>query len=236
MLTIVSYPAKFQFVDQGPELENYYSQDDFAVNCARPVGEEQRHGNASFEPYTRLDRSIDAGLSPTVHSGQSSDVPPFLSPTTSNIEAVLVRSADDSKRRRTTDSTLTRQSSGVEQWQQGVYDPVRGSSSAHTYRIYTTPPKTYSPVAVNGVVRMDEGRHVSKVVEAEYRRLADSAAAAIPDDALLSPAVWKEDFYWPNIYTTTQCACLMRYYIDQLSSWVSWNARHRSTCKLTALV
>ncbi|KAK6387103.1 hypothetical protein LTS17_000369 [Exophiala oligosperma] len=191
--------AKFQFVDQGPELENYYSQDDFAVNCARPVEEEQRPGTASFEPYTSLDSSVDAGLSPTVHSGQSSDVPPFLSPATSNIETVL--------------------SSGAEQWQQGVYDPVRGSNSTHTYRIYTTTPKTYSPVAINGINSMDEGRHVPKVVEAEYRRLADSAAAIIPDDSLLSPAVWKEDFYWPNIYTTTQCACLMRYYIDQLAGW-----------------
>ncbi len=67
---------------------------------------------------------------------------------------------------------------------------------------------------------MPEQKQVPKVVEAEYRRLADSAAAAIPVESLLSPAVWKEEFYWPNQYTTTQCACLMRYYIENLAPWV----------------
>ena len=213
-------PAKFQFVDQGPELENYYSQDDFAVNNAKPVAEEQKQDNTSLDPYRRLQYPLDPDLSPTVHGAPSSEPFPFLSPTTSNNETALVRPLIATKRRRTTDSTATRQNSGAESWQQQTaYDPVRGDTS-HIYRIYTLA-KPYSPVGVNGVIAMGEPRHIPKVVEAEYGRLADSAAATIPDESLLSPAAWKEDFYWPNKNTTTQCACLMRYYIDHLAAWVS---------------
>lgn len=190
--------AKFQFVDQGPELENYYSQDDFAVNNAKPVAEEQRQDNTRLDPYKRLQHRLDPDLSPTLHGAPSSEPLPFLSPTTSNNETAL--------------------NSGAESWQQQTaYDPVRGDTS-HIYRIYTLA-KPYSPVGVNGVIAMGEPRHIPKVVEAEYGRLADSAAATIPDESLLSPAAWKEDFYWPNKNTTTQCACLMRYYIDHLAAW-----------------
>lgn len=213
-------PAKFQFVDQGPELENYYSQDDFAVNNAKPVAEEQRQDNTRLDPYKRLQHRLDPDLWPTLHGAPSSEPLPFLSPTTSNNETALVRPLIATKRRRTTDSTATRQNSGAESWQQQTaYDPVRGDTS-HIYRIYTLA-KPYSPVGVNGVIAMGEPRHIPKVVEAEYGRLADSAAATIPDESLLSPAAWKEDFYWPNKNTTTQCACLMRYYIDHLAAWVS---------------
>ena len=60
----------------------------------------------------------------------------------------------------------------------------------------------------------------AKRVEAEYIRLVDTKAATIPPDELLEPAIWKEKFYWPNKYTTTQCACLLRYFIEVLGPWV----------------
>lgn len=82
-------------------------------------------------------------------------------------------------------------------------------------------PEVYNPASPDGFSYMPtEQKYVPKVVEAEYRRMADSAAAAIPKEDLLSPKIWKEEFYWPNKFTTTQCACLMRYYIDHLASWV----------------
>lgn len=67
---------------------------------------------------------------------------------------------------------------------------------------------------------MSDQNYTPKVVEAEYRRLADSNAALVPEEPLLSPVIWKAEFLWPNVHTTTQCACLMRYYIDHLAPWV----------------
>lgn len=62
-------------------------------------------------------------------------------------------------------------------------------------------------------------------IEAEYRKIADTEAAAIPAEPLLSPARWKRDFRWPNQYTTQQCMCLFRYYIDCLGPWVGFFTR-----------
>jgi hypothetical protein len=60
-------------------------------------------------------------------------------------------------------------------------------------------------------------------LRSENGRLPDSAAAALPSAAsgLLSPEIWKEQFFWPNAYTTTQCVCLMRHFIQSIAPWVS---------------
>jgi hypothetical protein len=63
--------------------------------------------------------------------------------------------------------------------------------------------------------------NVPTSVTTESKRIADSYAGAIPSDKLLEPAVWREHFFWPNDETTTQCACLMRYFIEKLAPWVS---------------
>lgn len=54
-----------------------------------------------------------------------------------------------------------------------------------------------------------------------HSRLPDTAAAAVPslESGMLSPRVWKEQFFWPNAYTTTQCLCLMRHFIEDMASW-----------------
>jgi hypothetical protein len=73
----------------------------------------------------------------------------------------------------------------------------------------TTSPSTsalYSPAATS---------------QSLHSRLPDTAAAAVPslESGMLSPRVWKEQFFWPNAYTTTQCLCLMRHFIEDMASW-----------------
>ncbi|OQV05965.1 Fungal Zn2-Cys6 binuclear cluster domain-containing protein [Cladophialophora immunda] len=211
--------AKFQFIDQGPELENYYSQDDIVVTSTKANAQDERQENAAGPPK-RLESSVEAELSPTVRSAPSTDLPPFLSPFNANNESVLVHSPI--KRRRTADAISPEYQTHPNRLPNAAYDPIRSQ-----YRIYDFP-KVFSSTSADGFPYMPEQHQVPKVVEAEYRRLADSAAATIPEDPLLSPAIWKEEFYWPNQYTTTQCACLMRYYIENLAPWfdVGDPARH----------
>ncbi|EXJ66337.1 uncharacterized protein A1O5_10489 [Cladophialophora psammophila CBS 110553] len=211
--------SKFQFVDQGPELENYYSQDDLLVVGTKANAQDERQENASGPPK-RFQSSVEAELSPTVRSAPSSDLPPFLSPFNTNHEPILPHAPI--KRRRTADAIPPEYQARPNRSPNTAYDPIRSQ-----YRIYDFP-KVFSSTSPDGFPYMPEKHHVPKVVEAEYRRLADSAAAKIPEDPLLSPAIWKEDFYWPNKYTTTQCACLMRYYIENLAPWfdVGDPARH----------
>jgi hypothetical protein len=75
------------------------------------------------------------------------------------------------------------------------------SSSAHY-----SPVANYSPVATS---------------HSQLSRLPDTAAAAVPslESGMLSPRVWKEQFFWPNAYTTTQCLCLMRHFIEDMATW-----------------
>lgn len=117
------------------------------------------------------------------------------------------------KRRKTADSTTPKNHTHA------TYNPIHSQ-----YRIYD-PPKAFGSVSLDGFNYLPEQHYVPKVVEAEYRRLADWAAAAIPPESLLSPAIWKEEFYWPNQFTTTQCACLMRYYIENLAPGVGHSPR-----------
>lgn len=62
-------------------------------------------------------------------------------------------------------------------------------------------------------------RDLPRQVVAEYERLADDAAGAVPLTNL-SPEQWKGNFTWPNGLTTTLCECLMRYFIEELAPWV----------------
>lgn len=83
----------------------------------------------------------------------------------------------------------------------------------------------HSDISIDAILNspQESGHFETAAVEAEYRRLADSAAAAIPSasSGLLAPDVWKKKFVWPNRFTTTQCACLMRYFVEELAPWVS---------------
>lgn len=170
----------------------------------------------------RTDSSVETELSPTVRSEPPPEGPSFLLTPDTTHESIPIHSPI--KRRRTTansnsNSNSTSTSTGgyqiaSDRLPHATYDPIRSQ-----YRIYDSH-KVFTSVSPDGVTYMPDQSHVPKVVEAEYRRLADSAAAAIPPASLLSPAIWKEEFYWPNQFTTTQCACLMRYYIENLAPWV----------------
>lgn len=120
------------------------------------------------------------------------------------------------KRRRTNDSITpseqyrTVQLPPISQELQHHF-PVRASpsnSSCHTSSYYNS---YASPTEANETRR----------IEAEYAKLADTEAAKIPDEPLLSFSSWKKNFRWPNQYTTQQCVCLFRYYVDVLGPWVS---------------
>lgn len=52
-------------------------------------------------------------------------------------------------------------------------------------------------------------------------RLPDTAAAALPslESGMLSPKVWREQFFWPNEHTTTLCTCLMKHFIEDMAAW-----------------
>ena len=64
-------------------------------------------------------------------------------------------------------------------------------------------------------------------LRSENCRLPDTAAAALPSptSGLLSPRIWKTQFFWPNAYTTNQCICLMRHYIQSIAPSVSDSIR-----------
>ena len=215
-------------MDQGPELENYYSQDDFIVGSTKSSQDQVQ--DDVFKYPKRVDSSVESELSPTIRSAPPSEAPPFLSPPETIHEAILVHSTI--KRRRTADDNTPAYFPHTERPPHTAYDPIRSQ-----YRIYD-PPKVFGSLSPDGFTyHMPEQKSLPKVVEAEYRRLADSAAAAIPPDSLLSPGIWKVDFYWPNQFTTTQCACLMRYYIENLAPWVSHlplcQSRQADLCSLT---
>lgn len=221
--------AKIQFVDQGPELENFYSLDDSDILSDAPRDgltdslDHPDHSLRRSQTASTIHDSLSPDNSSPVEHHYSSSSLPILSPTStlnsgSNPRSPLKRPLPD-------DAFGRAAQRRVDNWQSKIYDPVRTS-----YRIYD-PPKAPNPYDLDSTASILESNNSPKIVEAEYRRLADSAAAAIPDEVLLTPEIWKDRFYWPNKYTTNQCACLMRYFIEKLAPWVSAIARVPSATK-----
>lgn len=124
------------------------------------------------------------------------------------------------KRRRLTDESITDSFLS-----QGHHSPASAADRLKlSYVVHDPPPPAQSTVT-GASPTTSENLRIARIVEAEYRRLADTAAAAVPPPALLSPAIWKERFFWPNAFTTKQCACLMRYYVDHLARAVRGTLR-----------
>ena len=118
------------------------------------------------------------------------------------------------------------------EWQSKVHDPVGTGPARERYMLYDNP-RPQSHYDLDAISFTTESSHVPKIVEAEYRRLADTEAAWIPEGEeaeLLTPAIWKEHFIWPNPRTTTQCTCLMHYFIEKLAPWVSPSSILRCCC------
>ena len=216
-------PAKIQFVDQGPELENFYSQDDLDT-FSDSLKDPQRDLDVSELSLRRSQTASTNRTSPSPVTKSPVDQyyhyssRPVLSPTStlnsgSNPRSPLKRALPD-------DAFGPAPQRRVDTWQSRVTDAVRPSNSA--YVLYDTPKAlhSYEHDSIQSPPLGDHPRTI-KIVEAECRRLADHNAAAIPEDSeLLTPTIWKKNFYWPNKYTTNQCACLMRYFIEKLAPWV----------------
>lgn len=218
-------------MDQGPELENFYSNDD--ADSFQDAARNSEYSNQTSVDVGRTTLSrVDT--TSTIHTVgyRNPSSPTDRSRTVSDLSILSPASTVDSSRSSTKrphpqEYTYSASPGRVDQWQSNFYDPVRSR-----YFIPPQPQPNRLYLNPNGVAPNNESDELPKLVAAEYRRLADTEAAAIPKDAeLLTPQVWKRDFYWPNDYTTTQCACLMRYFIEQLAPWVcmSQKVAHKLT-------
>jgi hypothetical protein len=212
-------PAKIQFVDQGPELENFYSHDDDGDVLEAAPRHDAREGSEATDHSLKRSQTLS-----TVHTSLSPETrsPVERNPNYPGLTILSPRSTLNSsnprsplKRALPDDSFGPGAQRRVDQWSSTVYDPIR-----FAYRVYE-PHKPQNSYELDTISFATESNNLPKIVEAEYRRLADTDAAAIPPEFLLTPAIWKEQFYWPNQFTTTQCACLMRYFIEKLAPWVS---------------
>ncbi|RMZ81900.1 hypothetical protein DV738_g1957, partial [Chaetothyriales sp. CBS 135597] len=199
--------GRIQFVDQGPELENFYSP-----NIGESSKETANHPESAEITQDEATPTETEDLS-TVHS-PANRAQPSLAGTKHAGDSTADHSSTPRKRSFRSNSPPTASPRTVDAGPcSGVYDPVR------SFYVLPQQPKAPAYVDFNDVTLLDESNDVPRRVEAEYRRLADTQAAKIPPEELLTPEVWKSEFYWPNDFTTTQCACLMRYFIEQLAPW-----------------
>ncbi|RMD42973.1 hypothetical protein DV735_g2162, partial [Chaetothyriales sp. CBS 134920] len=226
--------GRIQFVDQGPELENFYSQTngdsvreganlpdtaDITLDEATPTRVDD--DSSVHSPSDRVQASL-AGTKHGVDStADESSIPPKRSfRSKSPPRSFRSKSPPRSFRSKSPPRSFRSKSPPTPSPRRidpgpssGVYDPVR------SFYVLPQQPKAAVYVDFNDVTVLDVSNNVPRRVEAEYRRLADTQAATIPPEELLTPEVWKSEFYWPNDFTTTQCACLMRYFIQQLAPW-----------------
>lgn len=231
---VLSLSAKYQFLDEGPGLEDYYSNDD--LNGFRESTRDSLSDSATPEEPPLLTRAPNS--STTTNSPLSRHQ---VSPTgTENaLSNLAVLSPTDNIGSHNLHSPLKRNFTGDDQYHQPAkrrlehprpqyFDPIRPEVNGFPPKPIGSSTKTDrapSPDPYNGSAAEAYAMDPAERVEAEYMRLADTKAAIIPPDELLEPAIWKEKFYWPNKYTTTQCACLLRYFIEVLGPWVSNSVR-----------
>ncbi|RMZ75438.1 hypothetical protein DV737_g5302, partial [Chaetothyriales sp. CBS 132003] len=204
----IAQTRRIQFVDQGPELENFYSQND---------GDTFKEG---ANPSDIADITSDDATPVMVEAASIVNPPPasVQKPSTGRtkhpVDSTPGQPSIPQKRSFRPNSPVAASPPRIDSGHSsGVYDPVR------SFYVLPQPPKAPVYVDFNDVTALDKSNDVPRRVEAEYRRLADTQAATIPPEELLTPEVWKREFYWPNDFTTTQCACLMRYFIEQLAPW-----------------
>lgn len=207
--------AKIQIVDQTAELENFYSVDEpeLQQHITRPPP--RSLSDATNPPNPRHPSWSDAASQSSSKQSAVVQSPVDIHP--ASFDNILTFPIENHKRRRTDEFAPATQDHGPvhlpplsQDFQKGYVVRDSPSSSSSTFQV---PFFNYSsPTEANETRR----------IEAEYRKIADTEAAAIPAEPLLSPARWKRDFRWPNQYTTQQCMCLFRYYIDCLGPWVSF--------------
>lgn len=207
-------------MDQTAELENFYSTEEPELLPGIPILTPRPTSSADSTVSAQLSaRSAATSQSPSRHGAVILDTmarsPGDVHP--ASLDNILTFPGH--KRRRTDDSTTP--TAEVSQYVPIQLPPI----SQEFQKPYLT---RDSPSSLSTGFQVQFSNYASPTeanetrrIEAEYRKLADTEAAAIPAEPLLSPARWKRDFRWPNQYTTQQCMCMFRYYIDHLGPWVS---------------
>jgi hypothetical protein len=175
-------------VDQTPELENYYALYDTDTVVAAIEGE---NGIGSRRNMTSPSQETGLMVVPRSHQrSASAGNGTCLLPANSGRDTI---SEPYRKRRRTNNNANGAFS---------LSDPFQPTSSyclPQSAEMAQTLSINAALIGSNDSPQLGTPSHLSPAVEAEYRRLADTAAAAIPSasSGLLSPEVWKKKFFWP---------------------------------------
>lgn len=213
--------AKIQIVDQTAELENFYSVDepepeptptsDLPNSASRPPG--SIDSSARFSHPPRLETTSH---SPTQQSTARFETTRKSPTQVSPVSFENILSISGTKRRRRTNDSAT----SSERFRHIQLPPI-SQELQNNLSLRDSPSNLsyHSSSYYNNYVSPTEANETRRI-EAEYAKLADSEAAKIPDEPLLSFSSWKKNFRWPNQYTTQQCVCLFRYYVDVLGPWV----------------
>jgi len=177
--------AKIQFVDQTPELENYYALHDTDTVVGAIEGE---NGIGSLRDMTSPSQKTGLMVIPRSHRrSASAGNDTCLLPANSGRDTTI--SEPNRKRRRTNDSANGAFSLS------GPFQPTSSYRLSQSAEMAQTLSINAALIGSNDSPQLG----TSQAVEAEYRRLADTAAAAIPSasSGLLSPEVWRKKFFWP---------------------------------------
>ncbi|OBT96568.2 hypothetical protein VE01_05322 [Pseudogymnoascus verrucosus] len=205
--------TKLQFVDERPELENYYAQEDIPTEASVTIKEYDRTTRTTSTSNS-IPREIHNTIRNTSSVDQAFSRPFAFSPleTTMSIQASRSDTTNDD-----IDALDPYQSQDFTKFQSlqaptFVYESPRNETTL-LQRTTSLPPislPSLPPLRPNSTLNI-----------AKSQRLADSAAAAVPSasSGLLKPEIWKKTFFWPNDWTTTQCACLMRHFVDFIAPW-----------------
>ncbi|OBT81366.1 hypothetical protein VE02_10173 [Pseudogymnoascus sp. 03VT05] len=202
--------TKLQFVDERPELENYYAREDIP-----------REASVTIKEYdSTIRKASTSSLMPreihhTIHNASSIDQEFSRSFAFSPLETTtFIQASRNDTTNDDIDDLNLHQSQDFTKYQSlqtltSVYESPR-NETLHLQRTTSLLPISLS-LAYLPSIRPNSTLNVAKT-----QRLADSAAAAVPSasSGLLNPEIWKKTFFWPNDWTTTQCACLMRHFFD----------------------
>ena len=181
-------------MDETLELENYYAQDDNPRETRDIIREHDRNvrktstsNSTSTEIYNTLHNtaSIDQELS----GSSTSSLPKILASFSTSRRSTANNDIDVSNLHRSQDFTE------YQSLQAPIfsYEPL-ADEALIPQRPTSLPPTPLPPTSLPSI-RANLTSNVAK-----RRRLADSAAAAVPSasSGLLNPEVWKRTFFWPN--------------------------------------
>ena len=181
-------------MDERPELENYYAQEDIPREASVTIKE---YDNTIRKASTSS--SMPREIHNTIHNASSIDQEYSRSfafspsETTTFIQASRSDTTNDD-----IDDLNLHQSQDFTKYQSlqtptSVYESPRNETLL-LQRTTSLPPISLSSAYLPSI------RPNSTLNVAKTQRLADSAAAAVPSasSGLLNPEIWKKTFFWPN--------------------------------------